>query len=118
MQNLVWQCFEPTTKGAFLAALTQERARLLDELRGSVEMSAGQCMAHRLRGVTFPFVPCARPKVELSHHRGLLIDQSRAQNIGEEVVIAVPVSTVVERDEEQIRSIEHARAWPCRGAHR
>ncbi len=37
---------------------------------------------------------------------GLLVQQARLQHVGEEVVVAIPPTPVVERDEEQVPSIE------------
>ena len=37
---------------------------------------------------------------------GLLVEQARLEHVGEQVVVAIPPSPVVERDEEQVPSIE------------
>ena len=37
---------------------------------------------------------------------GLLLEQVRAQDVGEQVVVAVPAALVVERDEEQVGPVE------------
>ena len=37
---------------------------------------------------------------------GLLVEQARAQHVGEEVVVAVPPAAVVERDQEQVAALQ------------
>ena len=44
--------------------------------------------------------------MQLRHQFGLLVQQVRPQHVGEELVIAIPAAAVVERDEEQVPSIE------------
>ena len=44
----------------------------------------------------------------------MLVEQVRAQDVGEQVVVAVPLPPVVERDEEQVGALERDEASPCR----
>ena len=37
---------------------------------------------------------------------GLLVQQTRAQDVGEEMVVAIPLAPVVERDHEQVAALE------------
>ena len=37
---------------------------------------------------------------------GLLVQQARSQHVGKEMVVAIPLAAVVERDQEQVPSIE------------
>ena len=68
--------------------------------------SAGQRVADRLGSFAVPLVPGARSPVQLMDAVGLLVKQMRAQHIGKEMVVAVPLAAVVERDQEQVRPIE------------
>lgn len=61
--------------------------------------------------IAFGLVPGAGPKVKLGDDVGLLVEEVRLQDVAEEVVIAVPVATVVQRDEEQVRSLQPCE--PC-----
>ena len=51
-------------------------------------------------------VPGARPPVQVPHLVGPLVEQARLQHVGEEVVVAIPLAAVVERDEEQVRPVQ------------
>ncbi len=44
--------------------------------------------------------------MEFGHSLGLLVEQARSQHIREKVVVSIPPATVVERNHEQIGSIE------------
>ena len=44
--------------------------------------------------------------MELGHPIGLLLDQARLQHIGEEVVIAIPLALIVERDDEEVAALQ------------
>ncbi|HEY0581783.1 MAG TPA: hypothetical protein VGE94_06340, partial [Chloroflexota bacterium] len=63
-------------------------------------------MADRFGPLRIPLVPRARATMQLRHLIGLLVRQVRAQHICKEVVIAIPLATVVEGDQEQIGAIE------------
>ena len=60
----------------------------------------------RLRSFAVPFVPGARPYVQLMDTVGLLFQQMGAQHIAKELLVAVPLAAVVELDQEQVSSIE------------
>ena len=63
-------------------------------------------MADRLGRLAVLLVPRARPPVQLRNVVGPLVQQVRLQNVREEVVVAVPLAAVVERDQEQVPSIQ------------
>jgi hypothetical protein len=44
--------------------------------------------------------------VELADAFGLLVEETRAQHVGEEVVVPVPVPAIVERYDEEVRPVE------------
>jgi hypothetical protein len=51
-------------------------------------------------------VPFARPSVQVQHLAGLLIQQARLQHVCEQMVVAIPPAAGVERDQEQVPSIQ------------
>ena len=51
-------------------------------------------------------VPPAGPPVQLGDLAGPLLEQVGAQDVGEQVVVAVPLAAVVEGDDEQVRAVE------------
>ena len=62
--------------------------------------SAASCMSDRLGRLAVLLIPRARPPVQIRNVVGLLVEQVRLQHIREELVVAVPLATVVERDQE------------------
>ena len=48
------------------------------------------------------------------HLVGLLVQQTRPQHVGEEVVIAIPVAAVVQRDDEEVAALQRLQHAPCR----
>jgi hypothetical protein len=74
----------------------------LHQVRGSVDILAGERMRDGLRSVAVQMEPPARPPVQLGDPVGMLLAQSRAQDVGEQVVIAEPLPPVIQRYEEQI----------------
>ena len=74
--------------------------------RGPLDVVAGHGVGDRLGRVAVPLVPVARPPVQLADPLGLLVEQPGPEHVGEEVVVAVPVPAIVERDEEEVRPIE------------
>ena len=70
------------------------------------EVTRGQRMADRFVPQGILLVPPARPVMQLRHGLGLLVCQVRAEHICEEMVIAIPLATVVERDQEQIGPVD------------
>ncbi len=63
-------------------------------------------MPNGLGPLAILLVPLAGPPVEIGNEIWLFIEQARPQDIGKEVVIAIPLTAGVERDHEQIRPLE------------
>jgi hypothetical protein len=58
-------------------------------------------------------IPRARPPVQIRNVGGMFVQQVRLQNVRKEMVVAVPLTAVVERHQEQvlsIKSLEHGFA--------
>ena len=68
--------------------------------------SASMRVADRLRRLAVPLEPVARPEVQLVDTVGQFVEQAGTQHLGEEVVIAVPLAMVVERNEKQVRPVQ------------
>ena len=64
------------------------------------------CVADRLGRLTVPLVPRARPPVQRRDLVGLLCQQMRAENVGKEVVVAIPEAPVVQRDDEEVAALQ------------
>ena len=70
-------------------------------------------MADRLSQPTVPGVPLAGSAVQLGNLVGLLVEQVRPQHVGEEVVIAVPLPALIERDEKKIPPLQRRQGGPA-----
>ena len=82
------------------------RHRELHQVPGAVVVLAGQGMTDRLRRVAVGREPAAGPPVQFGHLVAAFVEQVRLQDVGEQVVVAIPLSPVVERDQEQVRPFE------------
>jgi hypothetical protein len=60
----------------------------------------------RFRRLTVALVPGARPAVQFGHTLEPLLQQAGMQHVRKEMVVAIPASVVVERDHEQVRSLQ------------
>jgi hypothetical protein len=73
---------------------------------------AFQGVVHRLQQVAVRGVPLARAPVQLGDQVQLLVDQPGAQDVREQVVVAVPAALVVEGDDEQVLTVERLQRRP------
>ncbi len=98
--------FEPGPQTRLVARPLHRGCSEFDQFRCSLDVIAGERMGDRLIRVTVAGVPVARPAVQFCHPVGLLIEESRPDDIPEEMVVPIPGAAVVERDEEQVRSVQ------------
>ena len=63
-------------------------------------------MANRIGWQIVLLVPLARPLMQDRYSIGLLLHQACLQNIGEEMVIAIPLALVIERNDEQVATLQ------------
>ncbi len=96
---------QPRTVG-LLPAPAHGRDGQLDQVRRALEVPGGQRVADRLGRLAVALVPGARPPVQVGHVAGLLVREVRLQDVGEEVVVAIPLAVVVERDHEQVGPLQ------------
>ena len=78
----------------------------LDQVGRPLDVARGERVPDRLRGLAVRLPPGARTAMELGHVVGMLVEQPGPEQVGEQVVIAVPAAPVVERDEEQVGPLE------------
>ena len=91
-----------------------------DELGRRALVAGGDGMADGLGDLPLTSQPRRRAPVQLGRRPGLLDLQPRAQEVGEQRVVAVPAPVAVERDDEQVAAIElgEADAGPLAADHR
>ena len=84
--------------------------------RSAAAAKSSPAMACRIASTRSPFdlVPVTGQPMQLRRPAGLLVEQSCLQHVGEEVVVAVPLSPVVERDQEQVPLVEVLQHGPAR----
>ena len=106
VEDVVGQSFEPASEGAFLTALAHRRGGELDQPCGIVDVVTGHRVFDGLGGFAVGGVPSAGSSVQFVDQVRVFVGQSCAEHVGEQVVIPVPVASIVERDEEQVRTVE------------
>ena len=104
--HVVGQRAHPAGEFGFPPFPAHHRHGELHEVRGPAGVAAGLRVADRLRRVVVGLEPRAGPPVQLGHLVGSLVEQVRVQDVGEQVVVAVPLSAVVERHEEQVGPLQ------------
>ena len=70
-------------------------------------------MADRFSRFTVPLEPAARAVMQGGHVVGLFVQQVRPKHVGEEMVIAIPTTAVIQRDKEQIRPLQRDESGPA-----
>ena len=105
-QHVVGQRAHPAGELGLPPFAAHHRHGELHEVGGPARVAAGQRVADRLRRVVVGLEPGAGPPVQLGDLVGLLVEQVGVQDVGEQVVVAVPLPPVVERDEEQVGPLQ------------
>ena len=68
--------------------------------------------------LTVLLVPHACPPVQVWYLVGLLVEQARLQHVGKQMVVAIPLAAVIQRDHEQVppvQRLQHCLAAPLPG---
>ena len=81
-----------------------------DEPDRCVDLAGGECVADGRVRLSLLGEPLVRALVELGDEPGLALRELGAEQIGEELVVAVPLAAVVERNEEEVRALELRQA--------
>ena len=105
-EHLAGEGVEPRLLGGLLASLSQVGDGQLHELGRLGEVLGGHGVADRLGPVTRRLEPLAGSAVQRGDPVGLLVGEAGSQHIAEEVVVPVPLSALVEGDEEQVGPFE------------
>ena len=96
----------PGQQHAVLPGAAHLRKRFLHQVGGTVEVLGRERVPDRIRDEVVGGVPGAGPPVQVRHLVGVLGEQARAEDVGEQVVVAVPGALGVERDEEEVAALE------------
>ena len=106
MDQLVGERLEPAKHRGLLSTPAHGWHCQLDQVRRSREILGGQRMADRIGRRTMMLVPLARALMQRRYLIGLLRHQMRRENFGKEVVIAIPVALVIERNDKEVASLQ------------
>ncbi len=96
----------PAPQGVLLPEQLHGRGRQLDHVRCAVEGPGCQGVVDGDGSFAVLLVPGARAPVQRRDEVGLLVEQAGSQHVGEQVVVAVPPATVVQRHQEQVGPVQ------------
>ena len=90
------------------------------ELSGLSDVAGRLEMADRLARVSMLLVPGARPAMQVEPERRVLATQVGQEHVRQQAVIAIPLLSPVERDQEEVRAFKVAEggAGPLAAEHR
>ena len=104
--QLVGQGLHPPGEIGFAPFAPHPRHGEFHQIGGAAGVVAGQRVADRGQRVVIRLEPGAGPSMQLGDLVRPLVEQVRLQHIGEQVVVAIPLPPVVERDEEEVGPLE------------
>ena len=113
--DVVGEVADPATDGGLLSISLQGGQGSLDEVAGSLDVAGGQRVAHGGNRLAGPVVPLAGAQVEAGDQFRVLVAQMRPEDVGEQLVVPVPLPLVVERPEEQVRPFQGCEHGPAAG---
>ncbi len=107
------QLRQPASQCSILAIQCHGRRNALDHVGRALEVLGGQGVLNRLAGQPLLLEPHACPPVQLGDGRGgQAARKPLAQHLGEQLMVAIPVSLLIKWDEEQIGSLKLVEACP------
>ena len=96
----------PGAERRVLPAAAHGRQRQLGELGGPVDVAGRQRVPDRVGRLVVLREPRAGPAMQLGRGIRIFVEEPRPQHVGEEVVIPIPLASIVERDHEQVLPIQ------------
>ena len=97
---------QPPVQGLQPAVVVGRQGELVDEAGDRVGLARGVAVHQSGFGQVVGDAPLHRPAVELGGHVWLTVRQLVAQQLGEQVVVAIPLRSSVEGDDELVRALE------------
>jgi hypothetical protein len=104
--QVVGEGLDPAAQDGLLPALPQSRHGDFDHVCGSLEILGGQRVPDSDGLLAVLLMPHARPPMQVWHPVVLLVEQTGLQHVCEEVVIAIPPTAIIKRDQEQVASVQ------------
>ena len=104
--NVVRQGAQPLPERTVLPVLAEVWQRELDQIGRAIEVIAGDRVDNSVGEQAVFGVPAAGGPVQPGHPVRVLGEEAGAECVSEQVVVAVPLALVVERDDEQVPALE------------
>ena len=104
--TVVREGVDPGPEHRLAAYPGQRRDRQLDQVRRALDVAGGERVPDRGFGLPGLVVPVAGAPVQPGDPVGVLAEQVRPEDVGEQVVVAVPAALVVERHHEQVPALQ------------
>ena len=104
--HLVGQRLHPPGELGLRALTLHRRQSQLHQLGGPVEVLGGQGVLDGAWRIAVGRQPVGGPAVHRCHAVRILATQVRAQHVGEQLVVPVPLASVVQWDEEQVGPLQ------------
>jgi hypothetical protein len=73
------------------------------------DLARGYCVGDRAIDLPSALIPGARARVQVGDELGLRSLELLVQQLGEQVVVAVPAAGAIERDKEQVRALDRGQ---------
>ena len=113
--HLVGDDVDPATDRGVLPVPPQRRDGQFDQVGCPLDVPGRQRMADRRRRLPVLVVPVAGAAMQVSDLVGSLVEEVGPQHVREQVVVAVPVAAVVERDQEQVGAVQRLQGGLAAG---
>ena len=81
----------------------------LNQVGGTLDISSSKRVLYRFGEPSLLLIPAAGSQVEVGHQRLISLLQARAQGLGKQVVIAIPVPLVIQRDDKKVGLLQRGK---------
>ena len=109
------QLVEPASQRGVGAVAACGGDRALDQLGRAAVVPGGQGVLDGVGPQAVCLVPVARTPVQARYQLWLFVEQPRAKNVSEQVVVPVPPAVVVEWDQEEVGPVEPLQGGAAAG---
>src|SRR5712692_9106419 len=100
------QPVQPAQQRLELTEKVSGQAVLFDQIRGMLNIGNGQRMGYRLIEQLVLPEPAAGPAVEFRNQDWLCLPQTAVQYLGKQVMVAIPLTFIVEGEQEQMAPLD------------
>src|SRR5688500_430780 len=106
VEQLVGKRPQPAKQRGVLSAPAYGWPCPLDQICRARETLGGERVADRIGRRAMLLVPRAGAPVQSRYQIGLLHPQMRSEHVGKEVVIAIPVAPVIQRNDKEVAALQ------------